>query len=149
MIPQSHEEFRNYFDEKKLRAFDYALNRLAENGIYIFCDLMAGFCGWTDANQPGHWVGKDLLGREFHAQLYVNETFRRNWAEGVKYLLNRVNTVNGRRYADDPVLAFLLFMNEQDFRVTPSYLSAFTPEWEKFYGPGAPKLSEKTVFPGC
>ena len=145
MIPQSHEEFRNYFDEKKLRAFDYALNRLAENGIYIFCDLMAGFCGWTDANQPGHWVGKDLLGREFHAQLYVNETFRRNWAEGVKYLLNRVNTVNGRRYADDPVLAFLLFMNEQDFRVTPSYLSAFTPEWEKFYGPGAPKLSEKLL----
>ena len=143
LIPQSQEEFRNYFDEKKLRAFDYALNRLAENGIYIFSDLMAGFCGWTDANQSGHWVGKDLLGKEFHAQLYVNETFRRNWAEGVKYLLNRVNTVNGRRYADDPVLAFLLFMNEQDFRVSPSYLSAFTPEWEKFYGPGAPKLSEK------
>lgn len=143
MIPQSQEEFREYFDEKKLRAFDYALDRLAENGIYIFCDLMTSFCGWTDANQPGHWVGKDLLGREFHAQLYVNETFRRNWAEGVKYLLNRVNTVNGRRYADDPVLAFLLFMNEQDFRISPSYLSAFAPEWKKFYGPGAPKLSEK------
>lgn len=143
MIPQSQKEFQEYFDEEKLKAYDYALAELSRNGIYVFFDLMSSFCGWTDAAQPGHWVGKDLLGKEFHAQLYVNETFRRNWAEGVKYLLNRVNTVNGRRYADDPVLAFLLFMNEQDFRVSPSYLSAFTPEWEKFYGPGAPKLSEK------
>ncbi|WP_417169613.1 hypothetical protein [Victivallis sp.] len=145
MIPQSQEEFREYFDEQKLRAFDYALAELSKNGIYVFWDLMSSYCGWTDALQSGHWVGKDLLGKQFHAQLYVNETFRRNWAEGVKYLLNRVNTVNGRRYADDPVLAFLLFMNEQDFRVSPSYLSAFTPEWEKFYGPGAPKLSEQLL----
>lgn len=145
MIPQSQEEFQEYFDEDKLKAYDYALAELARNGIYVFCDLMSSFCGWTDAAQPGHWVGKDLLGKEFHAQLYVNEAFRRNWAEGTKYLLNRVNTINGRRYADDPTLAFLLFMNEQDFRVSPSYLSAFTPEWEKFYGHGAPKLSEKLL----
>ena len=145
MIPQSDKEFREYFDEEKLKAFDYALAKLAQNGIYVFCDLMAGFCGWTDATQPGHWVGKDLLGKEFHAQLYVNNVFRRNWAEGVKYLLNRINTVNGRRYADDPVFAFFLFMNEQDFRINPGYLSAFEPEWKKFYGPNAPELSEKLL----
>ncbi len=144
-IPQNEEDFREYFDEERLQRFDYILEELGKRGIYVYFDIMASFAGWTDAQQPGHWVGKDLQGKEFNAQLYVNEEFRQNWKAGITYLLNRTNTVNGKKWKDDPVFACMLFMNEQDFRVTPSYLSAFEPDWQQFYGPNAPKLSEKLL----
>ncbi len=144
-IPQSHDDFATFFDEEKLRNFDYILSELGKHGIYVYFDIMQSFAGWTDAMQAGHWAGKDLLGKQFHAQLYVNKKFRQNWKAGITYLLNRTNTVNGIKWKDDPVFACLLFMNEQDFRVTPSYLSAFEAEWKKLYGKGAPELSEKLL----
>lgn len=144
-IPQSNDDFDEFFDEEKLRKFDYVLSELGKRGIYVYFDVMTSFAGWTDALQPGHWVGKDLLGRQFHAQLYVNAKFRQNWKAGITYLLNRTNTVNGKLWKDDPAFACMLFMNEQDFRVTPSYLSAFEPQWEAYYGADAPTLSEQLL----
>jgi hypothetical protein len=144
-VPQTPAEFSEFFDEEKLKLFDYVLDELGKRGIYVYMDVMTAYTGWTDAMQAGHWVGKDLLGQQFHAQLYVNDAYRRNWKEGITYLLNRTNTVNGRQWKDDPTLACMLFMNEQNFRVTPSYLSAFQNEWKARCGADSPDLSERLL----
>ena len=144
-IPQNQQEFQEYFDENRLRLLDYLLAEAGKRGIYCFWYLMSSHCGWTDATASGHWIGKNLQGQQFPAQLYVNPKFRRNWKEGVTYLMNRTNSVTGRKWKDDPVFACVLFMNEQDFRTSPAFLSAFQPEWEKSFGAGAPKLSERLL----
>lgn len=144
-IPQNQQEFREYFDEDRLRLLDYLLAEAGKRGIYCFWYLMSSFCGWTDATAAAHWVGRNLQGQQFHAQLYVNPAFRRNWKEGVTYLMNRTNSVNGKKWKDDPVFACVLFMNEQDFRTSPVFLAAFQPEWEKEFGSGAPKLTERLL----
>lgn len=144
-IPQNADEFKEYFNEDRLKLFDYVLAELGKHGIYVYFDIMTAYTGWTDAVQAGHWLGKDLLGKQFHAQLYVNKAFRQNWKAGITYLLNRSNTVSGGKWKDDPVFACMLFMNEQNFRLTPSYLSAFEPQWKKYYGTNAPILSEKLL----
>ena len=71
-IPQNQQEFREYFDEDRLRLLDYLLAEAGKRGIYCFWYLMSSFCGWTDATAAAHWVGRNLQGQQFHAQLYVN-----------------------------------------------------------------------------
>ena len=120
-IPQSPEKLP--IDKEQLDRLDHFIHCLKKRGIYIYLDAMTDSVGWTSA-----WDADKSKGA-FRQRIY-EEKFRNNWKAGTSFLLNHVNPYTGIRMADDPVLACLIFYNEQDIQL--SFLKHFTSRWHDY-----------------
>ena len=78
-IPQNQQEFREYFDEDRLRLLDYLLAEAGKRGIYCFWYLMSSFCGWDGCDRRRALGRQEPSRAAVSRQLYVNPAFRRNW----------------------------------------------------------------------
>ncbi|MDR0931984.1 MAG: beta-galactosidase [Victivallales bacterium] len=104
-IPQTAEEIA--WDPKSLDRFDYLLYCLKKHGIYINLDIMGGGSGYTTARIYD-------AGDSFRWSMFVDERYRNHWKAAASFLLNRENRYTKTRLKDDPILAVVNFMNEQD-----------------------------------
>ena len=96
-------------NEEYMDRFDYLVKCLKERGIYLYWALS--------------WGGR--------GDLYVSPASREAWEKGLSTVLKHLNPYTKTRLLDDPMLAVLLFVNEQEIRprnVTKGQVQA----WQKF-----------------
>ena len=131
------------WDEGLLQGLDFALAEMARRdmtGVLYLTNYwewsggMAMYVHWAtgepvpDPNQPGKKnTGADHM--NFAARFYALPAAQNSYRRYVDYLLNRRNTVNGRRYADDPTVMAWQLANEPrpgtDEPATEANLPAF------------------------
>lgn len=118
------------FNEDLLERIDYYIYCLKKNGIYLNLDAMCSRYGFELGNT---WQPDDS-GRDYNFDLFFKESARKNWFEGVKKLLTRVNRYTNTRLVDDPVLAIVNGKNEQEFGLlgNPKKPGDMKPFWTDF-----------------
>ena len=103
-------------DEGKMRRMDALVAACARYGIYVSTDL---FVSRTNRGIPYRSVGIDADGtiqqQEYKELLPFHEGVASNYFEFARAFLNHTNCVTGVRYADDPTIAFLSLVNEDEF----------------------------------
>jgi hypothetical protein len=122
------------FDPEALDRFDYLVACLKENGIYLYLDAMTSWRGYNAG--PG-WA-PEAHKTAFKGRIYFDDTVRAHWRAGVRTLLQHENPYTKTRLADDPVVAVMLFFNEQNLNFYRQLDDRFTAPWhawlKKEYG---------------
>ncbi len=113
------------FDSERLKRFDYLVSVLKENGMYLNIDAMSS--GYFPENP---WGGKPE--RNVGFELYFSPEMKRNWIEGVRKVITRVNPFTKTRLVDEPFFALATGKNEQEFAF--SILNK-SPRWKELIGP--------------
>lgn len=93
------------FDAEAVDRLDYFVHQLKQNGIYVLLQLHVArtYPGLSnDAGTPLHHAGIDNY---FGAAIDLQKEYARK-------LLGHLNPYTGKRYADDPVVAFVEINNE-------------------------------------
>ncbi len=98
------------FNPTSLDNFFHLVAQLKENGIYLYLDAMTSWSGYT----VGSGYSAKAEAKRFKERIYFDPEVRRNWRAGVEKVLLTVNPYTGTRLVDDPVLAAVLFFNEQE-----------------------------------
>ena len=101
-------------DEEKMRRMDALIAACAQQGIYVSTDLYVS----RKASRTGLSVfgeDRDVKGMEYKELLLFHEGVASDYFAFVRAFLNRVNVFTGVRYADDPAIAFLSLVNENEF----------------------------------
>ncbi len=122
------------FDPANLDRWEYLVKCFKERGIYLNIDLMSASSGYSMAYrvEPGAGV---------KGQLFFNPEYREHWRAAVQYVLTHVNPYTKTALKDEPTVACINFLNEQDLLMGSKELMAkfTTPfrNWlQKKYGPG-------------
>lgn len=122
------------FDPEALDRFDYMVACLKDNGIYLYLDAMTSWRGYKAG--PG-W-SKEANAARFKNRIFFDESVREHWKKGVQKLLQHENPYTKTRLADDPVVAVVLYFNEQNLNFYHSIDEGFTAPWhawlKKKYG---------------
>jgi hypothetical protein len=116
------------FDPEALDRFDYLVARLKENGIYLYLDAMTSWRGYKAG--PG-WSAEANAAR-FKSRIFFDDSVRDHWKNGVRKLLLHVNPYTKTRLADDPVVAVVLFFNEQNLNFYRSIDEGFAAPWREW-----------------
>jgi hypothetical protein len=127
-------------DTAVLDRFDFFVNELKKNGIYVHLDLQ-----WTR-----HWFAEDgFLGTEVrgkpgiytfsNAPMYFNERFWKVGTEWARNLLLHENPYTGLRYVDEPAVAAVQIVNESGiWSIGPGtpqpYVDELQRVWNKWLG---------------
>jgi hypothetical protein len=101
------------FNPERLDQLDYLVAALAKRGIYISTDLYVSRPVTNKEigiGRPGE-VGMD----RFKILVPVYDPAWQNWKRFSRALLDHVNPYRGKRWADDPALAWLSLINEGNF----------------------------------
>jgi hypothetical protein len=115
----------------KLARLDALMAACITNGLYVTTDL------YVSRSVPWRSVGVDRDGRiemnEYKVLVPVHEGAMENLKTFARQLLTHVNPHTGRRYADEPALAWLAMINEGNFG---NYLGEMRriPEWRQAWG---------------
>lgn len=111
-----------------LARLDALMTACVSNGLYVTTDL------FVSRNVPWRSVGIDRDGmiamNAYKALVPVHESAMQNLQAFARQLLTHVNPHTGRRYADEPALAWLAMINEGNFG---NYLDEMRdlPEWRQ------------------
>jgi hypothetical protein len=79
---------------------------------------------------PG-WSAEANAAR-FKSRIFFDASVRDHWKNGVRKLLQHVNPYTKTRLADDPVVAVVLFFNEQNLNFYRSIDEGFTAPWREW-----------------
>lgn len=91
-----------------LQHLDYAVALAKQRGIRLIVSLVDNWDWyWGGANQYVTWYGGST-----HGAFYTDARMRKAYKDWVSHLLNRVNSVTGVRYADDPTIMAWGLANE-------------------------------------
>ncbi len=140
----------DFLDPLTLEALDQTLAAADQHGIRV---LLALVNNWSDYGGMDRWT-LWRFGSVNHDKFYTDSVIREWYRDLVQVLVNRVNTVNGRRYRDDPTIFAWELTNEArssagtpaaDLNAWMGEMSAFiksvdpnhmvTTGIEGFYGP--------------
>lgn len=93
------------FDEDVFQVMDYAIARAADYGLHLIIPLTDWNTGyfWGDHSNFSEWGGADF---------FTDATAITNFKAYITAIINRVNTVNGLRYGDDPTIMAWETINE-------------------------------------
>ena len=107
-IPQTIPELEAVLDAGNLDRFDAIVAAFKERGIYVALDL-AGRRMLAPAGVASHV-------ESFKTRLFNDPVCRNHWKLFANYLMNRINPYTQTAYKDEPALALVTFVNEQDLR---------------------------------
>jgi mannan endo-1,4-beta-mannosidase len=99
------------YNEASFRALDYVLDQADRHGVRLLLPLVNGHpADYGGTAQYVKWCasGSSLLA------FYQNASCRQMYKNYVAYVLDRVNTYNGRRYKDDPTVFAWELANEPE-----------------------------------
>src|SRR5262249_28111501 len=88
------------FNEAGFPALHYVLDQADHAGVRLILALVNGPVEYGGMQQYVQWCAPG----EGRLAFYTNGTCRQMYRSYVSYVLNRVNTYNGRRYGDDPTV---------------------------------------------
>ena len=120
------------FDPEALDRFDYLVACLKQNGIYLYLDAMTSWRGYKAG--PG-WSAESRT-EAFKSRIFGDASTREHWKQGVGKLLCHTNAYTQTRLVDDPVVAVVLFFNEQN-------LNFYQPVHTNMAGPWRDWLKRK------
>lgn len=120
------------WDPRALDRVHRFLFELKRRGVYWNVDLMTSFVGFANgAAQHAGIVTGD--GFNTKVQLYVNPAYRANWRAGVTRLLDDLNPYTGMALKDDPALALVSCLNEQEILIPHrDYGKSLDPAWHVY-----------------
>lgn len=123
-------------DPAALDRFDYLFSRLKANGLYVKIDLYSLRQIRRDEVFPGT-IGSD----EYKLLLLVDPGARANWWAFARNLLEHVNPYTGLAYKDDPALAWIAVVNENNIgsawlSAGPAVRSRLNQAWQDAGGTG-------------
>jgi mannan endo-1,4-beta-mannosidase len=98
------------YNEAAFQALDYVLHQADQHGVRLILSLVNGPPEFGGMNQYVGWCAPGQSRLAF----YTNGTCRQIYQDFVRHLVTRVNTLNGRRYADDPTIFAWELANEPD-----------------------------------
>ena len=90
-----------------LQRLDYALAKAGELGLKVVLVLTNNWLDFGGMDQYLRWFG-----RSAHHEFYTAPEVRAAYKSYVAHLVSRTNTVNGRRYRDDPTIFSWELANE-------------------------------------
>lgn len=111
------------YNEQLLAGLDFLLNELDKrnmkavlvlNNYWQWSGGMSQYMNWVtgkkviDPDKTGDWDGFQAQSAEFYANAEANKIFR----DYIYMLVNRTNTVSGKKYKDDPVIMSWQLANE-------------------------------------
>lgn len=109
-IPQTPTEMD--LDPHNLDIFDYLIASFKKRGIYINLDLMSSRAGYTLA-----YPSEIPHEKSFKTGLFTKPVYRKHWKAAVTFLMQRKNPYTGQQLKDEPTIACVNFLNEQDLRL--------------------------------
>ena len=119
-------------DEAMMRRMDWLVAACIDEGIYLSTDL---FVSRTRAEIPWRAVGVDrdgtMTARDFKYCVAVHEGVYSNYLAFAGNWLGRTNIVTGRRYADEPALAWISLVNEGNIDDVSGHDCASRPGWRE------------------
>jgi mannan endo-1,4-beta-mannosidase len=95
------------FVEERYQMLDYVLDRMATAGQRAILALTDNWGAYGGMQQYVNWHGgghKDLF--------YTHPDLRRDFYAAIRFLAHRINSINGRRYGDDPAILAWQLGNE-------------------------------------
>jgi len=95
------------YNEEIFRGLDYLLDEARKRDVRLLLALVDNWQPTGGADQFMTWAG----GQE-HEDFFKLPAAKQMYKDHVRVLLNRVNTINGRRYKDDPVIFAWELINE-------------------------------------
>ena len=110
--------------ENGLVRLDYVLAAAAKNDIKVIVVLINNWRAFGGIDQYLTWYGKNKH-HEFFTEPELKQAYR-NW---VKHVVTRVNTINGRKYREDPTVFAWELANEPRCKGGASFDSA--TGWDK------------------
>lgn len=119
-------------DETMMRRMDALMTACTEEGVYVSSDLFVSRTAvpitWKSCgvDRPGTLTMQDMkYTAPVHEGVYSNFlAFAGNW-------LNHTNSYSGRRYAEEPALAWLSLINEGNLDEVSSTACSSRPGWQK------------------
>ena len=121
------------FNPQSIDQLDQLIAAFVTNGIYVTTDLV------VSRSVPWRSIGIDRDGSvpmdEFKLRCAIDPAAMKNWKDFTRLLLTHVNPYTGRRYADEPALAWISLVNEGNLG---NYLSAqreipaYTTRWKEW-----------------
>lgn len=96
-------------DEERFSLLDHLLAEFGRNGIYCYLPIAAYHVFQKDSAESR----KKHNSNDMKLRMYLGDPAVRNaWAFGVRTLLNRRNSCNGKLYRDDTTIGVIEFWNE-------------------------------------
>ncbi len=124
-------------EETMMRRMDWLVAACSEEGLYISTDL---FVSRTNRGIAWRAVGVDRDGNLSPADMKkcapIHEGVFSNYVAFASNWLCRVNASTGRRYADEPALAWINLINEGDLDEGASARPGYQEAWEKWLAEG-------------
>lgn len=112
------------FHEESLDRFDLLIYHLKINGIYVYLDIASFYRAFHK-----YFADKKVINHIKNRIFFDNES-RLHWLHGFSRVMLHMNKYTKTRLVDDPVIAFLLFYNEQGIRLRAGEnLPFFLPAW--------------------
>ena len=115
------------FDAAKLDQLDYLVAALGKRGIYLTTDLFVSRP--ISAESVGLPKGRQVQMNTYKVLVAVHEPAFADWCKYARMLLDHVNPYTGKRYGDDPALAWLSLINEGNFENYYGDIKTM-PEWK-------------------
>ncbi|WP_182906523.1 Ig-like domain-containing protein [Microbispora sp. H13382] len=85
--------------EDGLRQLDYVLWRASMSGVRVMIPLVNDWTGYGGMDQYVRWAGG-----QYHDDFFTTPTIKGWFKDWISHLLNRVNTLTGVAYKDDPTI---------------------------------------------
>lgn len=105
--PYALEVAPGQYNEPIFRGFDYMLDEARKRGIRMLLALTDNWQLTGGADQFTAWAGSTV-----HEDFFSNRLAKQLFKDHIKVVLNRVNTINGRRYLEDPTIFAWDIINE-------------------------------------
>lgn len=110
---------------EKLDRLDYLVSQLKRQGLYVAIDLYT-----IRRIRPGEVLSGETPMDEYKALLLVSEKARENWFRFASNLLKHKNPYTGLAWKDDPTIAWICVVNENNFGSAARSLS---PEAKRLF----------------
>lgn len=116
--------------ENGLERLDYVVASAAEHGIKLVFPFVNNWGPYGGMDQYVLWAGG-----EYHSDFFTDPTIRQWYQDWVEHLLNRVNTITGVAYKDDPTIMAWELANEPRclasgrYEAGPDCTSEVITEW--------------------
>ncbi|KAL2918260.1 hypothetical protein HK105_202187 [Polyrhizophydium stewartii] len=104
--PRYHLAAPGVFNERPFVAMDHALAAARRFGVRLVVPLLNHFRWFGDLNDLARMRGRDAL------TFYGDQRLRQDLKDLITHMLNRINTVTGTRYGDDPTILAWQLGNE-------------------------------------
>lgn len=103
----SFQPFPRQYDESGFKQLDYTIYKASQHNIKLVIPFVNNWDDMGGMNQYVRWAG--LNG---HDLFYTNEWIKNLYKDYIRYVLNRVNSITGIAYKNDPTIFIWELANE-------------------------------------